>query len=145
MKRKSLTSYILPEDEQTAIDLIKDSLGEVPNVIGTEMAVKLYILGDNIKAIKREDGTEIKIAIPDSVRLREIFKTVIALVIAQGPECYKGEKYDKSGPLCRIGDWIMIPRNEGKQVIYKGIPMHIIDCDKIYGVVKDPDFVYRKK
>src|SRR5687768_6738672 len=116
-KRISKSSYILPEDEQEAIDLIKESIGEVPNLVGKEMAVKLYILGDTFTSIRKPDGTEVKIAIPDTVRTREIFKTVCALVVALGPECYVGKEFENSGPYCRVGDWVIIPRNEGKQGI----------------------------
>jgi hypothetical protein len=111
---------------------------------GDEMAVKLFIMEDDICAGKDIFGKEIKIAVPPVVKANEVYRTCVSLVIAVGPDCFKGERYKNSGPWCRVGDWVFMPRNEGLQVVHRGIPMHYIKHDKIYCIIEDPSYIYRK-
>lgn len=46
-------------------------------------------------------------------------------------------------PWCKVGDWIVIPRNEGTQVNYRGIPMQFIPDDKVLAIIEDPTHVTR--
>jgi hypothetical protein len=46
-------------------------------------------------------------------------------------------------PWCKIGDWVVIPRNEGTQINYRGIPMQIIPDDRPLAIIPDPTYVTR--
>ena len=56
---------------------------------------------------------------------------------------YKGEdrhgvpRYP-NGPWCRVGDWIMIPRQSSFLFQYKGVAMATLTDDKVMGILKDP-------
>ncbi len=88
-------------------------------------------------------GRPVSIIIPESVRANDKYSSCVGLVIAQGPEAYQGERFKKSGPWCKVGDWIIFPRNEGTQILYRRIPMHIIPDDRCLGIVSDPTYVTR--
>lgn len=145
-------SFIEPHEEQEAKDFIEKHLGfPAPRCVGWQMAVKIYIREEDIHEAKDEsgkpilgaDGKPIKIYLPSSIRTGEKFISCVGLVVSQGPDCYKGERFKESGPWCKVGDWVMFPRHEGTQISYRGIPMFVINDDKVKMVVEDPTYVTR--
>jgi hypothetical protein len=146
-------SYIEDYEEDEARKQIEELLGfEAPRVCGFHMAVKIYVRPDQI-----EGG----IYIPDMVTANDRFRNCTALVIAKGSECYSSGRFTESltkkilrvffskwmppvkKPWCKVGDWIVFPRNEGPQINYRGIPMQIIPDDKCYMIIQDPTHVTR--
>src|SRR6266850_3209997 len=139
-------SFIEPYEEQLAKELIAKELGfEPPKPAGYHMLIKLYIRPEELKTIIRDDGTEAKIYLGDAQRMEDQYRTCVALVVAQGPECYQesGTKKFPHGPWCKVGDWIVFPRHEGTRFVYKGVPMFFIPDDRIFGTVFDPQDVVR--
>jgi co-chaperonin GroES (HSP10) len=140
----STTSFIEPFEEQIAKDFIREQLDfEPPKPCGYYILVKLYIRPEEMKTITTEDGKEVTLYAPDSVRAEDRFRTCTALVLALGPECYKGENFKESGPWCKAGDWVVIPRNEGTQIMYNEHVVHLIPDDRILMVIPDPTIVRR--
>lgn len=137
---KSNLSYIETHEEKEAVDLIQSYLGfEPPHVCGWYLGVVLYIPEKAVNA----DGTESIIHKAEVTQHLDRFRTCVGLVVYQGPECYKGDRYKHSGPWCKIGDWVVIPRAEGLQINYRGRSMHLLPDDKVLAVVPDPKFVTR--
>lgn len=116
---------------------------------GYQMAVKLYVRPEEFHALKDdsgnpilgEDGKPKAIILPNTVTQNDQFRKCTALVVALGPDAYKGERYERSGAWCKIGDWIVIPRNEGTQFKYRGLPMQLLPDDRCLAVVEDPTYV----
>jgi len=108
---------------------------------GYLVAVKIYIRPEELKTIKREDGTEVTLYLPDTVRAEDKYSSVSALVCAVGPEAYQGEKFERSGPWCKVGDWILIPRYESTMVSYRGVAMALLPDDRVMAVITGPDDV----
>ncbi len=149
---KSSLSFIEPHEEEEAKALVEKHLGFEPiKAAGNRMAVKIHVREEDVRQIKNKDGTPmlgqdgkpVFIAVPDSFRAQDQFKNCAALVIYLGPECYTEEKYKKLGPLCKVGDWILIPRNEGTQVNFRGIPVQLLPADRVLSVIEDPNYVTR--
>lgn len=105
---------------------------------GYLIAVKIYIRPEELKTIKRDDGTEAKLFLPDIARAEDKYQSVAALVMAMGPEAYKGDRYAGQEPWCKVGDWVVIPRYESFQLNYKGVVMALLPDDKIMAVIDDP-------
>jgi co-chaperonin GroES (HSP10) len=105
------------------------------------VAVKIYIRPEELKTIKKEDGTEVTLYLPDTVRAEDKFSSVSALVCAVGPEAYQGEKFERSGPWCKVGDWILIPRYESTMVSYRGVAMALLRDDSVMAVITGPEDV----
>lgn len=145
-------SFIEDTEVETANKFIEEHLGfEPPRTTGWHMAVKLYVREKDVHQIKDDEGNPILgsngkpiyIELPESVRAHDKYRSCTALVVSQGPDCYKDERYKEAGPWCKVGDWVVIPRNEGTQINYRGIPMQIIPEDRVLAIIEDPTYVTR--
>ena len=99
-------SNIEPHEEVLAQQFIDEQFIEMTGQpfdmrpAGYLVAVKIYIRPEELKTIKKEDGTEVTLYLPDTVRAEDKYSSVSALVCAVGPEAYQGEKFERSGPWC---------------------------------------------
>jgi len=140
-------SNIEPHEEALAKQFIDEQFVEMTGKpfdmrpAGYLVAVKIYIRPEELKTITREDGTEVTLYLPDTVRAEDKYSSVSALVCAVGPEAYQGEKFERSGPWCKVGDWILIPRYESTMVSYRGVAMALLPDDRVMAVITGPDDV----
>jgi co-chaperonin GroES (HSP10) len=140
-------SNIEPHEEALAQQFIDEQFIEMTGQpfdmrpAGYLVAVKIYIRPEELKTIKKEDGTEVTLYLPDTVRAEDKFSSVSALVCAVGPEAYQGEKFERSGPWCKVGDWILIPRYESTMVSYRGVAMALLPDDRVMAVITGPEDV----
>jgi co-chaperonin GroES (HSP10) len=140
-------SNIEPHEEALAKQFIDEQFVEMTGQpfdmrpAGYLVAVKIYIRPEELKTIKKEDGTEVTLYLPDTVRAEDKFSSVSALVCAVGPEAYQGEKFERSGPWCKVGDWILIPRYESTMVSYRGVAMALLPDDRVMAVITGPEDV----
>ncbi len=139
---RSKTSYILDFEEEDAKSIIEDQLGfsAIPTT-NSKIAVKIYVRPEEISTIQTDDGRTISIYMPPVVSAADRFRSCVALVINVGKECYKSEKFKDCGPYCKVGDWVVIPRNVGIQVNYRGVPVQLIPEDALYCVIEDPSHI----
>lgn len=137
-------SFIEDWEEKEAKRIIENQLGfEVPHVPGYHVAVKIYVREEEISTFIDEFGNKKSFVLPASVTVNDKFRSYVGLVIARGNQTYKGWRFKGSGPWCRVGDWIVFPRNEGIQYNYRGIPIAEFPDDKVYGIIQDPTYVTR--
>jgi co-chaperonin GroES (HSP10) len=140
-------SNIEPHEEALAKQFIDEQFVQMTGQpfdmrpAGYLVAVKIYIRPEELKTITREDGTEVTLYLPDTVRAEDKYSSVSALVCAVGPEAYQGEKFERSGPWCKVGDWILIPRYESTMVSYRGVAMALLPDDRVMAVITGPDDV----
>ena len=138
-------SYIEPFEEEEAKRFIDEKLGfDPPRPCGHQLYIKIYVRDEEIKTIKDNEGIERKLYIPATASTSDRFRSCVGLVIAQGPDCYKDSIFRSPDPWCRIGDWVIFPRHEGMQIVYRGIPMMVLPDNKIAGIVEDPTYVTRE-
>lgn len=140
-------SNIEPHEEDMAKDLINQHFIEMTGMpfdmrpAGYLVAVKIYVRPEELKTITQDDGTEVTLYLPDTVRAEDKYSSVSALVCAVGPEAYQGEKFERSGPWCKVGDWILIPRYESTMVSYRGVAMALLPDDRVMAVIAGPEDV----
>jgi co-chaperonin GroES (HSP10) len=140
-------SNIEPHEESLAKQFIDEQFIEMTGQpfdmrpAGYLVAVKIYIRPEELKTIKKEDGTEVTLYLPDTVRAEDKYSSVSALVCAVGPEAYQGEKFERSGPWCKVGDWILIPRYESTMVSYRGVAVALLPDDRVMAVISGPEDV----
>jgi co-chaperonin GroES (HSP10) len=140
-------SNIEPHEEALAQQFIDEQFIEMTGQpfdmrpAGYLVAVKIYIRPEELKTIKKEDGTEVTLYLPDTVRAEDKYSSVSALVCAVGPEAYQGEKFERSGPWCKVGDWILIPRYESTMVSYRGVAVALLPDDRVMAVISGPEDV----
>ena len=144
-------SNIEPHEEETAKSLID---GEFVFMTGRSfdmrpagylVAVKIYVRPEELKTITQDDGTEVTLYLPDTVRAEDKYSSVSALVCAVGPEAYHGEKFERSGPWCKVGDWVLIPRYESTMVSYRGVAVALLPDDRVMAVINGPEDVMSGK
>ena len=146
-----IMSNIEPHEESLAKQFIDEQFVEMTGrtfdmrPAGYLVAVKIYIRPEELKTIKKEDGSEVTLYLPDTVRAEDKFSSVSALVCAVGPEAYQGEKFERSGPWCKVGDWILIPRYESTMVSYRGVAMALLPDDRVMAVITGPEDVMSGK
>lgn len=140
-------SNIEPHEEELAKKLIDDHFVEMTGKpfdmrpAGYLVAVKIYVRPEELKTITQEDGTQVTLYLPDTVRAEDKYSSVSALVCGVGPEAYQGEKFERSGPWCKVGDWILIPRYESTMVSYRGVAMALLPDDRVMAVITGPEDV----
>lgn len=137
-------SFIEPEEDEQAEAFIQrmfeDMTGKPFDLkpAGYLVALKIYVRPEELKTITRDDGTEATLYLPDIVRAEDKYQSCAALVCAVGPEAYQGEKFKDSGPWCKVGDWVMIPRYEATAMSFRGVAMALLPDDRILAVIQDP-------
>jgi len=65
----------------------------------------------------------------------------VCKVLKIGERAYKQEIFNESGPWCKEGDYVLIPRLGGQKIKFQGTPITMISCDKILAVLDDPNSV----
>ena len=137
-------SYIEPNEEAEARELILTHFEkmtgkrEIPRVCGYMIALKLFIRPEWVSKVKRNDGTEGKILLSDEARADDKYQSISGLVIATGPDAYRDPEKYPFGPWCKVGDWVVLPRQEGFFFHFNGVAMCILPDDRILSVISDP-------
>lgn len=132
-------------DPEVARQRVLDYLGFEPpdRTCGFQVLVALYVRKEEEQRYKREDGTLSEILLPQQKVAQDRYISCTGMVIQMGDDAYQGPRFYYSGPWCRVGDWVTLPRHEGTQFDYKGRPMFYINDDKIVNVISDPSLVKR--
>lgn len=140
----SKTSLIEEHEIEEAKGFISEQLGfPTPAALGDKLIVKIYLRPEEISTFTTDDGRTISIYAPPQLLAKDRFRNCTALVIAVGDDCYKHPRYAKSGPYCRVGDWIVIPRNVGIQMNYRGVPVQVIPEWALFCVIEEPTHIQR--
>lgn len=143
-------AYVEPEEEATARDMIHQELKsltgkdiEYPRPAGYYLTVKIFVRPEELSTVNGPDGKPVTIWAPPSVQRDDKYQSVSALVVAKGPQAYRGTdargnpKFPE-GDWCRVGDWVVIPRYESHLVMFHGIALGFIPDDRILAVISDP-------
>ena len=139
LAKASTLSKVEPHEEQFARDLIDQQFIEMTGApmdltpAGFFVALRLWIPPE---AKELEGGKKLFFA--DTHRDERKFTSAVALVCALGPDAYKGERFERTGPWCKVGDWVMFNRYEGNALSYLGVPMVMLPDDRVLAIVSDP-------
>lgn len=116
---------------------------KLPRVFGFNLLVKPYEPPKERKMLNKE-GKETSIIIPDSSLDILKFTTCVGLVLDMGPLAYKNTKiFENSEPWCKIGDWVIYPRNEGHRINYKNVDFLFLADTYVITSVDEPNSVKR--
>ena len=109
-----------------------DDVMHLPDVVGFYMLIALPEKTDRVG----------NVFIPDANAEAEQAAAVVGRVIAQGPDAYKGvypngaPRYP-TGPWCKEGDHVALPRYTGHRIRVSGVEFRIIADDQIIAVLND--------
>lgn len=143
--------FVEAHEEETARAMIHKELRsltgkqdvEYPRPAGYYLTVKIYVRPEELSTVNGPDGKAVTIWAPPSVQRDDKYQSVAALVVAKGPQAYrgtdaKGNPKFPEGDWCRVGDWVVIPRYESHLVMFHGIALGFIPDDRILAVIQDP-------
>ena len=69
--------------------------------------------------------------------------TPVLFVMDIGPDAYQDKTRFPSGPLCKVGDFVLTRPNSGSRVKIHGQEFRIINDDSVEAVVEDPRGISR--
>jgi co-chaperonin GroES (HSP10) len=134
-----MMSKIEAHEEAEARKLINEQFVEITgkpmdmNPAGYYLALRLWVPPEKIIT---SNGVEL--FMPDTFRDERKYTSAVALVCAIGADAYSGDRFEKTGPWCKVGDWVIFPRYEGNAMSYRGVPMVLLPDDRILAVISDP-------
>ena len=105
------------------------ALGRLPQPVGWRLLVLPY------RGTAKTKGS---VHLPDEYVERQSLATVVAYVLALGPDAYGDTKKFPAGPWCKKGQWVMIGRYCGARFRIEGGEVRIINDDEVIGTIADP-------
>ena len=90
-----------------------------------------------------EEKTEGGILKAKSTLEIEEVASIVGVVIAMGPDCYKDEKRFPTGPWCKEGDFVLMRSYSGTRIKIHGKEFRLINDDTPEAVVQDPRGIKR--
>jgi co-chaperonin GroES (HSP10) len=66
------------------------------------------------------------------------YLTNIGKVLKVGPSAYTQAMFDETGPWCKEGDYVLLPRLAGQKIRLKGVPLILVGCDKVIATLDNP-------
>lgn len=122
--------------------LLEEEIAKYDGVepVGYQLLIRVYVP----KTIKQIGG----ILLPDESinKLNQDAKltNLTGLVIKMAPGAYKDQdRYQYTGPYCKIGDWVQFPRASGHSFAHNGLTSIYMTEDYVLGKVKDPRTITR--
>lgn len=148
--------FVTSEEEKEAQELITENLKKLgvvnmPRPVGVYLLIKVYVREEDLQPamdkygnpVLNEQGDPVYVAVPQSMRENDQFTRCTGLVLARSPHSYSGARFAHTGPWCRVGDWVIFPRNEGIQFNSYGVAMQLLFEDRVCAIVDDPSSIMR--
>jgi len=110
--------------------LPESALARLPQPTGWRLLVLPY---------RGKAKTKGDVYLPDEYVERVSLATVVAYVLAVGPDCYADKNKFQNGPWCKKGDWIILGRYAGARFRIEGGEVRIINDDEVIATIADPD------
>ena len=79
----------------------------------------------------------------DQAKQYEEVLTPVLFVMDVGPDAYQDKERFPSGPLCKVGDFILIRPNSGSRLKIHNQEFRIINDDSVEATVQDPRGITR--
>jgi co-chaperonin GroES (HSP10) len=130
---KDALSEAYVKAEERVLDptkLPESALARLPQPTGWRILVLPY---------KGKAKTKGDVYLPDEYVERMSLATVVAYVLAVGPDCYADKNKFQNGPWCKKGDWIILGRYAGARFRIEGGEVRIINDDEVIATIADPD------
>lgn len=87
---------------------------------------------------KVEEKTAGGVYMPDGLKDAESTASIMGLVVAMGPDCYKDEDKFPTGPWCKEGEFVVFRSYSGTRFKVEGQEFRLINDDTVEAVIDDP-------
>jgi co-chaperonin GroES (HSP10) len=123
-------AFVLEADRVLDPTKLPDTaLGRLPQPVGWRLLVLPY---------RGKAKTKGDVYLPDEYVERQSLATVVAYVLAVGPDAYADTKKFPAGPWCQKGQWVMIGRYAGARFRIEGGEVRLINDDEVIATIADP-------
>jgi co-chaperonin GroES (HSP10) len=99
-----------------------------------------HVPGHNLvlRPIHIEGKTKGGIILADKTQHDIAYLMNVCKVLKIGKTAYTQEMFKDTGPWCKVGDYVLIPRISGQKIKWQGTPLTLLGCDKILAVLDNP-------
>ena len=127
---KEQSSILKPNNELIGLKKSKKESPKLPRPTGWRMLVLPFKMKEKTKGgvILAEDTLE-----------RQQVASQVGLVMAMGPQCYKGKERYPEGPWCKEKDWVMFARYAGSRIKIEGGEMRLLNDDEVLATIDSPE------
>jgi len=123
-------AYVRAEDRVLDPTKIPDTvLARLPQPTGWRILILPYRGKNKIGSVY----------VPEEYIAAQSLATVVAYVLAVGPDAYIDKNKYPNGPWCKKGDWVTIGRYAGARFRIDGGEVRIINEDEVIATIADPD------
>lgn len=133
LEEKGLLEQAYVKTEERVFDptkLPESVLARLPQPTGWRILVLPY---------RGRAKTKGDVYLPDEYVERQSLASVVAYVLAVGPDAYGDKDKFPGGPWCKKGDWVMIGRYAGARFKIEGGEVRILNDDEVIATIADPD------
>ena len=128
--------------------LISDTLGNVtklPEKVEEKATQLPKPAGYHILCMVPKADGEYESGIAKSAQTQQYEEvlTPVLFVMDIGPDAYADKERFPSGPLCKVGDFVLIRPSSGSRLKIHGQEFRIINDDSVEAVVQDPRGITR--
>lgn len=128
--KKLEKAYVEPKDvvfDPSKLD--KSVMERLPQPTGWRLLILPY---------RGAAKTKGDVYLPEEFVERQSLATVVAYVLAVGPDAYADTNKFPAGPWCKKGDWVLIGRYAGARFKLEGGEVRIINDDEVIATISDP-------
>ena len=93
---------------------------------------------------KMDEKTKDGLIMNESTLEKQQVGSQVGNVLAMGPESYTGKRFEKSGPWCKLGDWVVFARYSGSRIQIEGGEVRLLNDDEILATIKNPQDILHK-
>jgi len=123
-------AYVPQQDRVLDPTKLPDSaLARLPQPVGWRLLVLPY---------RGQAKSKGDVYLPDEYVERQSLASVVAYVLAVGPDAYADKNKFPAGPWCKKGQWVMIGRYAGARFKIEGGEVRIINDDEVIATIADP-------
>lgn len=94
-------------------------------------------------AVAKIEEKKGSIVLPDRYQDLENTATILGVVFDMGAEAYADPVKFRSGPYCKVGDWVMFKAYSGTRFKVKDQEFRLINDDQVEARVDDPSIIDR--
>lgn len=121
-------------DEENTVKMVDRLRALLPQPTGYRILIAIPVM---------KDTTAGGIAKPADMIERERTATVIAYVVATGPDAYTDKVKFPSGAWCSTGNWVLFRNYSGTRFMIGGFEFRFIHDDAVDGVTTEPTGITR--
>ena len=127
---KEQSSILTPNKDLVGLKKSKKEEPKLPKPTGWRLLVLPF---------KMKEKTKGGLMLAETTLEKQQVASLVGLVMAMGPDCYKDKERYSDGPWCKVNDWIMFARYAGSRIKIDGGEMRLLNDDEVLATIDSPE------